>query len=321
MVSSKANPVIALEEHYWDAELVAQLSGAEGTRSKDLLAKLHDLSEIRLREMDEAGIDIQVLSHGAPSGQKLPPDIAADLTRRVNDRLAEAIARHPTRFAGFAALPTVVPDAAADELERCVRDLKFKGAMIHGLTNGKFIDEKQFWPIFERAAALNVPIYLHPSFPHPQVMEAYYNDYAKDFPMVIRAAWGYTVEAATQAIRLILSGVFQAHPKLQIVLGHMGETLPFALWRINQALARPGHQTLNFRQTFCDHFHVTTSGNFSTPALVCTMMELGADRIMFSVDWPFVANPPAMEWMRTLQISETDKQKIFGGNARNLLRL
>jgi len=321
MVSSKANPVIALEEHYWDAELVAQLSGAEGTRSKDLLAKLHDLGEIRLREMDEAGIDIQVLSHGAPSGQKLSPGIAADLTRRVNDRLAEAIARHPTRFAGFAALPTVVPDAAADELERCVRDLGFKGAMIHGLTNGKFIDEKQFWPIFERAAALNVPIYLHPSFPHPQVMEAYYNDYAKDFPMVIRAAWGYTVEAATQAIRLILSGVFQAHPNLQIVLGHMGETLPFVLWRINQALSRPGHQTLNFRQTFCDHFHVTTSGNFSTPALVCTMMELGADRIMFSVDWPFVANPPAMEWMRTLQISETDKQKIFGGNARKLLGL
>jgi predicted TIM-barrel fold metal-dependent hydrolase len=321
MVSGKANPVIALEEHYWDAELVAQLSGAEGTRSKDMLTKLHDLSEIRLREMDEAGIDIQVLSHGAPSGQKLSADIAADLTRRVNDRLAEAITRHPARFAGFAALPTVVPDAAADELERCVRDLGFKGAMIHGLTNGKFIDEKQFWPIFERAATLNVPIYLHPSFPHPQVMEAYYNDYAKDFPQVIRAAWGYTVEAATQAIRLILSGVFQAHPKLQIVLGHMGETLPFVLWRINQALSRPGHQTLNFRQTFCDHFHVTTSGNFSTPALVCTMMELGADRIMFSVDWPFVANPPAMEWMRTLQISDADKQKILGGNARKLLGL
>ena len=321
MATGKTEPVIALEEHYWDAELVAQLSGAEGVRSQDLLAKLHDLGTVRLREMDEAGIDIQVLSHGAPSGQKLAADIAADLTRRVNDRLAEAIARHPARFAGFAALPTVTPDAAADELERCVRDLGFKGAMIHGLTNGKFIDEKQFWPIFERAAALGVPIYLHPSFPHPQVMEAYYSDYAKDFPQVIRAAWGYTVETATQAIRLVLSGVFEAHPKLQIVLGHMGETLPFVLWRINQALSRAGNQTLNFRQTFCDHFHVTTSGNFSTPALICTMMELGADRIMFSVDWPFVANPPAMDWMRTLQISETDKRKILGGNAQRLLGL
>ncbi|MDO9439740.1 MAG: amidohydrolase family protein [Beijerinckiaceae bacterium] len=321
MASAQKIPVIALEEHYWDAELVSKLTGAEGTRSPDLLQRLHDLGEIRLREMDEAGIDIQVLSHGAPSGQKLPEDIAVSLVRGVNDRLHQAISLHPTRFAGFAALPTIHPEAAADELDRCVSELGFKGAMIHGLTNGLWLDDKRFWPIFARAEKLGVPIYLHPSFPHADVMKAYYADYAKDYPQVIRAAWGYTVEAATQAIRLVLSRVFETHPGLNIVLGHMGETLPFLIWRINQALSRPGHEELSFREQFTRHFYVTTSGNFSTPALMCTMTELGMDRIMFAVDWPFVANKPAMDWVNDLQISRDDKTKLLSGNAKRLLRM
>jgi len=321
MATLQKIPVIALEEHYWDAELVSHLVGAEGTRSKDLLQRLHDLGEIRIREMDEVGIDMQLLSHGAPSGQKLPEDIAVELCKRVNDRLAKAIALHPTRFAGFAALPTIHPEAAADELDRCVSELGFKGAMIHGLTNGLWLDDKRFWPIFARAEKLGVPIYLHPSFPHPDVMKAYYAEYAQEFPQVIRAAWGYTVEAATQAIRLVLSRVFEKHYGLQIILGHMGETLPFLLWRINQALSRPGHEELSFREQFSRHFHVTTSGNFSTPALMCTMTELGMDRIMFAVDWPFVANKPAMDWVETLQISREDKVKLLSGNAKKLLKI
>ena len=321
MATSQNIPVIALEEHYWDAELVSHLVGAEGTRSKDMLERLHDLGAVRIREMDEAGIDMQLLSHGAPSGQKLPEDIAVALCQRVNDRLAKAIALHPTRFAGFAALPTIHPEAAADELDRCVSELGFKGAMIHGLTNGLWLDDKRFWPIFARAEKLGVPIYLHPSFPHPDVMKAYYADYAQDYPQVIRAAWGYTVEAATQAIRLVLSRVFEKHDNLQIILGHMGETLPFLLWRINQALSRPGHEEMSFREQFSRHFHVTTSGNFSTPALMCTMTELGMDRIMFAVDWPFVANKPAMDWVETLQISREDKVKLLSGNAKKLLKI
>lgn len=161
------------------------------------------------------------------------------LTRRVNDRLHAAVSANPQRFAAFAALPTSDPVAAAEELERTVK-LGFKGAMIHGLANGLFIDDRRFWPIFERAEKLDVPIYPHPSVPHPAVMEAYYKDYAKDYPMVIRAAWGFTVKTATQAIRLVLSGVFDAYPRLQIILGHLGETLPFLVWRIDHALARPG---------------------------------------------------------------------------------
>ena len=131
-------------------------------------------------------------------------------------------------------------------------------------------------------------------------MEAYYKEYVKDFPMVIRAAWGFTVETATLAIRLVLSGVFDAYPRLKIVLGHLGETLPFLLWRIDQALARPGGKALSFRDVFCSHFYITTSGNFSNPALLCCVMEMGIDRILFAVDWPFVANKPgsANGWKR-----------------------
>lgn len=290
-------------------------------RGDALLARLHDLGELRIKEMDEAGIDMQVISHGAPGAQKLTGDGAVALTRRVNDRLAAAIAKHPTRFAGFAILPTVDPKAAADELERSVTQLGFKGAMIHGLANGEFLDEDKFLPIFERAAALDTPIYLHPAVPHPQVMDVYYKKYAKDFPMVIRAAWGFTVETATVAIRLVLSGVFDKYPNLKIVLGHMGETLPFLLWRVDQALARPGGKEVGFRDVFCRNFWITTSGNFSNPALLCSAMELGIDRILFAVDWPFVANPPATAWMENVPLCNEDKAKILSGNARKLLRL
>jgi predicted TIM-barrel fold metal-dependent hydrolase len=248
-------------------------------------------------------------------------DIAVDLTRRVNDRLHAAIAGFPSRFAAFAALPTADPPAAADELERCVTRLGFKGAMIHGMAHGKFVDAKEFWPIYARAEQLDVPIYLHPSLPHAAVTEAYYADYAKTFPMVVRPAWGYTVETATAAIRMVLSGVFDAHPRLKIILGHLGETLPFLVWRIDQALSRPGQKSLSFRDVFCGNFHITTSGNFSNPALLCCIMEMGVDRILFAVDWPFVENTAATQWMAAAPLCEEDKAKILGGNAKRLLHM
>jgi 2,3-dihydroxybenzoate decarboxylase len=315
----RGTQVIALEEHYWDSELVGHFpAGEDKSHVSELLTEIGD---VRLRAMDEAGIDVQVLSHGAPAAQKLDPKDAVDLTRRVNDRLAEACARHPKRFAGFAALPTPVPDQAALELERCVKQLGFKGAMIHGLTNGRFIDDKRFWPIFEVAEKLDVPIYLHPSVPHAEVTKHYYDDYAREFPTVIRPAWGFTVETATAAIRLILSRVFETHGNLKIILGHLGEALPFLLWRINQALARPGQDNLSFREQFCRHFYVTTSGNFSTPALLCTMLEMGIDRIMFSVDYPYVRNQDGMNWIEQLQLSPDDKAKLVGITAKQLLKL
>lgn len=299
-------PIIAIEEHYWDKELANAASRVE--RNPHVTDRLYDLGEVRIREMDEAGVDVQVLSHGAPSAQMLTGSEAPALVTRVNDRLAAFCASKPDRFAAFGALPTVDPVASANELERTVTKHGFKGAMIHGLANGQFLDDKKFWPIFERAEKLDVPIYLHPSIPHPAVMQAYYEDYVKDFPMVIRAAWGFTVETATQAIRMVLSGVFDKYPNLKIIIGHLGETLPFLIWRIDQSLSRPGGtRQMSFRDVFSSHFYITTSGNFSNPALLCCVQELGIDRIMFAIDWPFVANP--LESIAACEIPEPRRRR------------
>lgn len=311
--------VIAIEEHYSDP----QVSGpAPDRRPPAMVKKLEDLGELRLKEMDEAGVDIQVLSLGAPGLQRIAADVAVPLAPKVNDKLHAAVQVHPKRFAAFAALPTADPAAAADELERCVTKLGFKGAMIHGLDQqGRFFDLKEFWPIYERAQALNVPIYLHPARPSQPVIDAYYKEYAQDFPHILSAGWGYTVETATAGLRMVLSGVFDSYPKLKIILGHFGEGLPFLLWRVDSALSRPGNKAGSFRKQFCEHFYVTTSGNFSDPALICSMMELGIDRILFSIDWPFVANPPGVDWAKRVPICEEDKAKLLGGNAKRLLKL
>ena len=321
MFSKPHCPVIAIEEHYWDEELAKTYVGGEAGRPGEQQKRLYDFGPLRIKEMDDVGIDMQVISLGAPSTQKLPAETAAALTRRVNDRLHAQVGKNPQRFAAFAGLPTAVPEAAADELERCVKNLGFKGAMMHGLANGTFLDDKKFWPIYARAEQLDVPIYLHPALPQAEVSRIYYDDYVKDFPTVARPAWGYTVETATTAIRLVLSGVFERHPKLKIILGHLGETLPFLVWRIDQALKRPGQKSLSFRDIFCGNYYITTSGNFSNPALLCCMMEMGVDHILFAVDWPFVMNPPALEWMHTVPLSDEDKAKILSGNAKRLLKM
>jgi len=318
--------VIALEEHYWDQEVARHFTerGPE-MRIPALQERLLDLGALRLKEMDEAGIDLQVLSHGAPATQRVDAETAVPLARRANDRLHQTIQKNKGRFEGFACLPTANPKAAADELERAVTRLGFKGAMVHGLTaiGGAhlFLDDKRFWPIFERAQALDVPLYMHPAVPHKAVIEAYYRDYLEQFPGLMTAAWGFTVETATQGIRLVLSGVFEAYPRLRIILGHLGESLPFSLWRIDMALARQGNRPTPFRDTFRSHFWITTSGNFSTPALLCCVMEMGADRILFSVDYPFVPNPPGVKWMQHIPLGPEDRAKILHGNAQRLLKL
>ena len=313
--------IIALEEHYFDAEVKQHITGLDATNVPRIVQRLDDLGELRLREMDEAGIDLQVLSLANPGLQKLDAATAVPLARRANDRLYEAVRAHPDRFAAFAAIPTPDPNAAADELERAVTRYGFKGALVNGLTNGLFLDDKRFWPIFERAQALNVPLYMHPSIPHPAVIDVYYKDYIAQYPSLLRAAWGFTVETATQGVRLVLSGVFDAYPGLKIILGHLGEGLPFYLWRISMGLARDSRGGKSFRDVFCEHFYITTSGFFSDPALLCCMMEMGIDRILFSVDYPFVDNPPGTKWTETLPICAEDKEKLLNGNAKRLLKL
>ena len=312
--------IIALEEHYLDAEVKQHGGAVSAIAAPHIVERLDDLGALRFKEMDEAGIDLQVLSHSIPGLQAVESAAAVPLARRVNDRLLEAVQRHPDRFAAFAALPTADPRAAAEELERTVTRLGFKGAMVNGLTQGVFHDDERFWPIYERAQALDVPIYIHPALPQRAVIDAYYKDYAQKHPGILRAAWGFTVETATQGIRFVLSGVFDAYPGLKIILGHMGEGLPFYLWRISHGL-RASMSEKSFRDVFCEHFWITTSGFFSDPALLCCMMEMGIDRILFSVDYPFAENPPGTQWTETLPLCAEDKEKLLNGNARRLLKL
>jgi predicted TIM-barrel fold metal-dependent hydrolase len=313
--------VIALEEHYFDPEVKRHITGRDRLGGR-VAARLDDVGQGRIAEMDAAGIDLQVLSHGAPSVQRIEDAaLAVSLAKGANDRLAETVKSHPDRFAAFAMLPTAAPEAAADELERAVTRLGFKGAMVHGLAGSLFLDDKRFWPIFERAQALDVPLYLHPAIPHPAVIDAYYKDYVDKYPNLLRAAWGFTVETATQGIRMVLSEVFNAYPRLKIILGHLGEGLPFLLWRINMALTRDGAGPSWFRDTFCEHFWITTSGFFSDPALLCCVQEMGVDRILFSVDYPFVENQPGTDWVHRIPLCAEDKAKILSGNVKRLLKM
>jgi 2,3-dihydroxybenzoate decarboxylase len=310
--------VIALEEHYADPLITPRAPTGPMAALGD---RLEDLGEGRLAVMDGAGIDFQVLSHVPSRVQQVAPSEAIELAKGANDRLHSVVDRNPDRFAAFAALPTPEPQAAAAELDRTVTQLGFKGAMIHGRSQDVFHDDRRFWPIFERAQALDVPIYVHPGPPHPAMIDAYYRDYVADFPNLNTAAWGYTIDTANQAVRMILSGLFESYPNLKIVLGHMGEGLPFVVDRIDEALKRPGNKNVNFKETFCRNFYLTTSGHFSTPALLCALLEVGIEHILFSIDYPFVDNEPGMKWMETVPLSAEDKDKMFNANARRLLKL
>jgi len=312
--------VVAIEEHFWIPELRDRYSGPRGISAHTPARQLDDLGEMRLRDMDAAGIDVQVISHMQPGTQLFDADTAIVMARKANDALYTATRAHPARFAGFAELPTVDPEAAADELERTVTELNFKGALINGLTAGAFLDEKRFWCIFERAQALDVPIYLHPSIPHAAVTQAYYSDYRRaNFPF-LTVAWGFTAETALQAIRLVVSGVFDAYPRLKIILGHLGETIPFTLWRCDWLLGHVGGRS-GFADAFREHFYLTTSGSFQGSALACCITELGVERIMFAVDYPYNSNMEGVAFVRAAPISEADKEKILHGNADRLLRL
>ena len=319
MASNSGNRIIAIEEHYFDPEIVAEFDKKTSFEGTPIRKRMDDLYDARIKDMDASGIDMQVLSQGAPGVQRFDAEKATKLAIAANDRLHETCQRHPDRFSGFATVPSPAPEAAADELERTVKDFGFKGGMIHGLTNGDFIDQKKYWPIFARAEALDVPIYIHPAVPHPDVVKAYYADYLHKYPSLLTAAWGFTVETATAGIRMVLSEIFEEYPKLQIILGHLGEGLPFLLWRISDSLSRDSDYP--FREKFCKHFHITTSGNFSDPAMLCSIMEMGVDRIMFSVDYPFAPNMQGTEWMEQISLSPDDKEKILHGNAEKLLRI
>jgi predicted TIM-barrel fold metal-dependent hydrolase len=316
------HPVIALEEHYWHTDVVKKSGGDSGShRSNEIQERLYEIGSRRIATMDEAGIDVQILGHGMPSTQRMDVESAVRLARVSNDYVAEKCKPYPTRLMGFANLPTPDPKAAADELERTVTKLGFKGAMVHGPSNGVFLDDERFWPVWERAAALDVPIYMHPATMDERVGEIYLKDYLKKHPQLVGAAWGFTIETATIGLRMVLSGVFDKYPKLQIILGHMGETLPFLIHRETETLRKITADGKTFRDIFCNHFYITTSGYYSTPALNFTITEMGIDRVLFSVDYPYVDSKAGTDWMAAMQLNAADKGKILGHNAKRLLRI
>jgi len=326
---------IALEEHF-ATEAFMEGPGrelramAEATRAHPkvaagysrLLEGLSDLGEGRIAAMDGAGVDVQVLSLTSPGVEQLDSDEAVALAHESNDRMAEAVRRYPERLAGFAALPTPAPEAAAEELERAVRELGFVGAIINGHAGGRYLDDHFFWPILERADALGVPVYLHPTPPPRPVAEA---SYAGDFaPGVAEglasAAWGWHVETATHVLRLVLGGVFDRFPGLQLVIGHMGEGLPFFLPRLELALPemltkleRPVGDYLR------ENVHYTFGGFNWAQAFLDLVLQVGAERVMFSTDYPYASMAEARAFLDRLPVGPADRERIAHGNAERLL--
>jgi predicted TIM-barrel fold metal-dependent hydrolase len=325
----KSMKIIALEEHvttplYAEKEVVSErrrTSMADrGQRvGHDVNAELLNMSNSRIAAMNDAGIDVQVLSMTMPGPQGLPAAEAIAVARDANDRMADAVRTHPGRFAAFACLPTPDVGAAVKELQRAVGTLGFKGTMINGHTHGEFLDDKKYWPIFAAAEALNVPVYLHPRDVPPAA--AFYFD---GYPEIATAACGFTVDTTIHFMRMVFAGVFDAFPKLTFLLGHLGEGIPFVLDRIEDHTALATKRrglTKTFAEVMRQNVWVTTSGNFSPPALRCTIEVLGIDRVMFSVDWPYESNKIGVAFLKSLDLPPADMEKLAHGNAERLLRL
>jgi uncharacterized protein len=317
--------VIALEEHFQTDSIARSAAARRQDRQTSRLAssladKLLDIGEGRLAAMDAGRVDLQVLSVVA---NDLDPADEPSLTRDANDRLAEAVAKYPTRFAGFALLPMHKPDVAAAEFERAIGKLGFKGAMISGTIDGKFLDDRRFEPVFEAATRLDVPIYVHPGVPERAIRERYYGGFGSAVDSALAsAAWGWHVETGLHSLRLVLGGVFDRFPKLQIIIGHMGEYLPYSMARTIRVLDRAGVKLERPIQSyFRENFHYTTSGYLADSSLLCAIAVLGVDRLMFSVDYPFSDNAESVAFLRKAPISEIDREKLAHKNAERLLKV
>jgi len=328
---------ITLEEHYATPAFMegpGQDLKAQAEAARDhpqvaagyakLIEQLCDLGEGRIAAMDAAGIDVQVLSLTFPGVEQLDAAEAVAFARETNDLLAKAVRYHPDRFAGFAALPTAAPEAAADELERMIREHGFKGALINGHTRGRYLDDSFFWPILERAETLGVPIYLHPTPPPRPVIEASYaGNYAPGVTALLAtAAWGWHIETATHVLRLVLGGVFDRYQGLQLMVGHMGEALPFMLPRLEVAL--PGEATKLERPIgsyLRENLHYTFGGFNWVQAFLDLVLQVGVERVMFSADHPYASMVQARAFLDGLPVSPADKERVAHTNAERLLRL
>lgn len=319
---------ITLEEHCSTPAFLHALDPNSQTNlANDYIRRVHqklvDLGAGRLADMDAAQIDLQVLSLSGGDMDRLDSPTATSLARDVNDAMAAAVHAHPTRFAAFAALNLQDPASAARELERSLRDLHSVGVMVNGTTRGAFLDHPRFTPFWEAAHALDVPVYLHPAPPPQPVRDAYAADLPPDLAfMLSTAAWGWHVETGLHALRLIVSGLFDRFPRLQVIIGHMGENLPYSLARANAVLSRARRPTTrSVAETFHHHFHITTSGYFTLPPLLCALEVVGADRILFSIDYPYSPTETGRKFLDSWPLNPADMHKIAHGNAERLLKL
>lgn len=318
---------IALEEHFSIPEL------AEDSRIyfkpevwTEFKQRVLDLQTLRIADMDQCGIETAILSQNSPAIQAIPEKKRAiEFAKKSNDFLAEQIEKNPKRFRGFAALPMQDPDAAILELTRCVKEYGFKGALVNGYSEVEgvdgavYYDLPQYRPFWQTMETLDVPFYLHPREPYPNQRRIY-----DGCPWLLGSAWAFGVETATHALRLMSSGLFDKFPKLTIILGHLGETLPYAIWRTDHRIAftpRDITTKKTLSEYFRSNFYITTSGDFRTQALLNAMLEIGVDRVLFSTDYPFEKMSWASEWFDVCSISENDRLKIGRANAAKLFKL
>jgi predicted TIM-barrel fold metal-dependent hydrolase len=322
---------ITLEEHYATPAFLEASKHHLRDRAKKvpgpgptLMDRLCDLGDLRIQEMDAAGIDLQVLSLTSPGVQQMEAAEAVAIAREQNDYLADRVKCYPDRFAGFAALPTPVPDQAAKELERTVSKYGFKGAAIMGHTRGRYLDDEFFRPILESAAALQVPIYIHPTPPPQKVAETYYTgNFAPGVAALLsNMAWGWHIETAVHSLRLVASGAFDHYPGLQIVIGHLGEAIPFMLSRIDEQLTKEATYLERSAGTyFRENFYYTFSGFNYLPAFLDLLLQVGVDRIIFSADYPYSSMESARTFLDQIPVSPADKERIAHANAERLLQI
>ncbi|MGD9142542.1 MAG: amidohydrolase family protein [Dehalococcoidia bacterium] len=286
--------------------------------------RLLDVSRGRLNYMDKAGIDMQVLSLSTPGCEQFGTARGTSLARKTNEALSEVINKHPDRFIGLAALAPQSPEKAAKELERAVKELGLRGVKINSHIRGSYLDDKKYWPIFEVAESLDVPVFLHPNSPGPSMIKPY-----EDYGFALAGPpWGFGAEASFHVMRLLYSGVFDEYPRLKIILGHLGEGLIFWMYRIDFSFKRPWMEE-EIRPTIKrmpseyirNNFYVNTSGMYSNPAFQSVYLEMGADRIMFGADYPYENSEEAAAFIEKIPVPEADKEKILYTNAARLFKL
>ena len=329
---------ITVEEHFATAEFLdgpgqglknqaraaSQRPQGEIRIDNQLIDRLCDLDQLRIEEMDRAGIDVQVLSLTSPGVEALEDQEAITWARYTNDHLAEALQRHPDRLNGFASLPVSIPEKAAQELERTIHQHGFVGAVINGHIRGRYLDDPFFWPILEAAQALQAPIYLHPTTPpQPVIQASYVGNFAPEVTArLAAAAWGWHIETAIHILRIILSGAFDRYPNLQFIIGHMGEALPFMLPRLERTLPP---QVTQLERPIGDYLRQNLSYSFSgfnyIPNFLDLLLQVGVERILFSADYPYSSMETAMSFLEQLPVSPADKERIAHTNAEQLFRL